>query len=211
MRGAQPPDYPETRSGERRGDRACSARIISNSSSSSSVTYKATAAQGSEFNKIIQKGDAIVDVGFGKRSCLFCQGFPGDQNLPLGTFKGKAVSQDSHCGRTQQAYRGDVDNELLQSSIRRCIFHIINRNTMQTAGNQIRTIQYFILSMWLDSHPSGIRPVLLWGHDGIRFALTSKRTWNVPDDKLDQCITLRSDNIRSQQRVCVRLAPATSL
>lgn len=39
-------------------------RIISNSEQRF-ISYKAIAAKASEFNKIIQKGTAIVDVGFG--------------------------------------------------------------------------------------------------------------------------------------------------
>ena len=39
-------------------------RIISNSEQRF-ISYKAIAAKAAEFNKIIQKGTAIVDVGFG--------------------------------------------------------------------------------------------------------------------------------------------------
>ena len=46
-------------------------RIISNSVAAF-ISYKAIAAKAGEFNKIIQKGTAIVDVGFRQRqlSCL---------------------------------------------------------------------------------------------------------------------------------------------
>lgn len=63
-------------------------RIISNSEQRF-ISYKAIAAKGSEFNKIIQKGTAIVDVGFGSAQLSL---FDKDtlvttQNLPLGTLR----------------------------------------------------------------------------------------------------------------------------
>ena len=63
-------------------------RIISNSEQRF-ISYKAIAAKAAEFNKIIQKGTAIVDVGFGSAqlSLFDKDSLVTTQNLPLGTLR----------------------------------------------------------------------------------------------------------------------------
>ena len=81
--GAQPPDYPGPDPGE---DRAYGAHY--SNSEQRFISYKAIAAKAAEFNKIIQKGTAIVDVGFGSAqlSLFDKDSLVTTQNLPLGTF-----------------------------------------------------------------------------------------------------------------------------
>lgn len=63
-------------------------RIISNSEQRF-ISYKAIAAKAGEFNKIIQKGTAIIDVGFGSAqlSLFDKDALVTTQNLPLGTLR----------------------------------------------------------------------------------------------------------------------------
>lgn len=63
-------------------------RTISNSEQRF-ISYKAIAAKAAEFNKIIQKGTAIIDVGFGSAqlSLFDKDALVSTQNLPLGTLR----------------------------------------------------------------------------------------------------------------------------
>lgn len=72
-----------TRSGCRTG---LEVHIISNSEQRF-ISYKAVASKGGEFNQIIQKGTAIVDVGFGSAqiSLFDKDSLVATQNLPLGS------------------------------------------------------------------------------------------------------------------------------
>ena len=91
-------------------------RIISNSEQRF-ISYKAVAAKTGEFNRIIQKGTAIVDVGFGSAQISL---FDKDtlvttQSLPLGTLRIRSqlakipASVRSHCLHIEEL----VDNELI--------------------------------------------------------------------------------------------------
>lgn len=91
-------------------------RIISNSEQRF-ISYKAIALKGAEFNKIIQKGTAIVDVGFGSAqlSLFDKDALVTTQNLPLGTLQMRSLL--SKIPATVKDYREQiqeiVDNELL--------------------------------------------------------------------------------------------------
>ena len=63
-------------------------RIISNSEQRF-ISYKAIASKEAEFHKIIQKGTAIVDVGFGSAqlSLFDKETLVTTQNLPLGVLR----------------------------------------------------------------------------------------------------------------------------
>lgn len=91
-------------------------RIISNSEQRF-ISYKAIALKTGEFNRIIQKGTAIVDVGFGSAQISL---FDKDtlvttQSLPLGTLRISSqlaripASVKDHCLHIEEI----VDNELL--------------------------------------------------------------------------------------------------
>ena len=91
-------------------------RIISNSEQRF-ISYKAIALKAAEFNKIIQKGTAIVDVGFGSAqlSLFDKDALVTTQNLPLGTLQMRSLL--SKMPATVKDYREQiqeiVDNELL--------------------------------------------------------------------------------------------------
>lgn len=90
-------------------------RIISNSEQRF-ISYKAIAMKATEFNKIIQKGTAIVDVGFGSAqlSLFDKDALVTTQNLPLGTLQIRSLL--SKIPATVRDYREQiqevVDNEL---------------------------------------------------------------------------------------------------
>lgn len=90
-------------------------RIISNSEQRF-ISYKALASKAAEFNKIIQKGTAIVDVGFGSAqlSLFDKDALVTTQNLPLGTLRIRGIlsripaSVPDHKEQIEEI----VDNEL---------------------------------------------------------------------------------------------------
>ncbi len=90
-------------------------RIISNSEQRF-ISYKAIAAKAVEFNKIIQKGTAIIDVGFGSAqlSLFDKDALVTTQNLPLGTLRIRSLL--SRIPATVRDHREQieeiVDNEL---------------------------------------------------------------------------------------------------
>ncbi len=92
-----------------------SVRIISNSEQRF-ISYKAVAAKAVEFNNIIQKGTAIVDVGFGsvQLSLFDKDSLVATQNLPLGTLRIRSLL--TNVPGTVQEQKGRieeiVDNEL---------------------------------------------------------------------------------------------------
>lgn len=92
-----------------------SVHIISNSEQRF-ISYKAIAAMAGEFNKVIQKGTAIVDVGFGSAqlSLFDKDSLVTTQNLPLGALRvrsllsGIPASVSGHREQIEEI----VDNEL---------------------------------------------------------------------------------------------------
>lgn len=129
-------------------------RIISNSEQRF-ISYKAIAAKAGEFNKIIQKGTAIVDVGFGSAqlSLFDKDALVTTQNLPLGTLRVRGLlanipaSVDEHREQIEEI----VDNELFTFrkmylkdreisnliGIGENILYIINRMDMKAYGDKI--------------------------------------------------------------------------
>lgn len=91
-------------------------KIISNSEQRF-ISYKAIASKDQEFHKIIQKGTAIVDVGFGSMQVsLFDQdSLVSTQNMPLGVLRlWQGMNQIPTSAKQQQNIIGElVDNELL--------------------------------------------------------------------------------------------------
>ena len=81
--------------------------IISNSEQRF-ISYKAVASKGGEFNQIIQKGTAIVDVGFGSAqiSLFDKDSLVATQNLPLGSLRlrSQLAKNTCQCGRPQTSY-----------------------------------------------------------------------------------------------------------
>ena len=90
-------------------------RIISNSEQRF-ISYKAIAAKAGEFNKIIQKGTAIVDVGFGSAqlSLFDKDSLVTTQNLPLGTLRvrGLLANIPATVAEHREHIEEIVDNEL---------------------------------------------------------------------------------------------------
>lgn len=90
-------------------------RIISNSEQRF-ISYKAIASKAAEFEKIIQKGTAIVDVGFGSAqlSLFDKDALVTTQNLPLGTMRIRSML--SKIPSTVRGHKEQieevVDNEL---------------------------------------------------------------------------------------------------
>lgn len=90
-------------------------RVISNSEQRF-ISYKAIAVQAGEFNRIIQKGTAIVDVGFGSTqlSLFDKESLVTTQNLPLGTLRVRGLLEripatvEEHLQHIEEI----VDNEL---------------------------------------------------------------------------------------------------
>ncbi len=91
-------------------------RVLSNSEQRF-LGYKSIAAKDAEFQKTIQKGTAIVDVGFGSiQVSLFDKdALVSTQNLPLGLLQlRRALSHASvSTGLEQELVRELVDNELV--------------------------------------------------------------------------------------------------
>lgn len=89
--------------------------IISNSEQRF-ISYKAIAAMAGEFNKVIQKGTAIVDVGFGSAqlSLFDKDALVTTQNLPLGALRvrGLLAGIPSTVGEHREQIEEIVDNEL---------------------------------------------------------------------------------------------------
>lgn len=90
-------------------------RIISNSEQRF-ISYKALASKTGEFNKIIQKGTAIVDVGFGSAqlSLFDKDSLVTTQNLPLGTLRirGLLAGIPATISEHREHIEEVVDNEL---------------------------------------------------------------------------------------------------
>ncbi len=90
-------------------------RILSNSEQRL-LTYKAVAMKETEFQKIIQKGTAIVDVSFGSMqiSLFDKDSLVSTQNLPLGVIRiGEILSKIPAAGWTQKSVVEEiVDKEL---------------------------------------------------------------------------------------------------
>lgn len=89
--------------------------IISNSEQRF-ISYKAIAAMAGEFNKVIQKGTAIVDVGFGSTqlSLFDKDALVTTQNLPLGALRvrGLLAGIPATVGEHREQIEEIVDNEL---------------------------------------------------------------------------------------------------
>ena len=129
-------------------------RIISNSEQRF-ISYKAIAAKAGEFNKIIQKGTAIVDVGFGSAQLsLFDKGsLVTTQNLPLGTLRvrGLLANIPATVAEHREHIEEIVDNELFTFrkmylkdreinnliGIGENILYIINRMDLKAYGDRI--------------------------------------------------------------------------
>ena len=127
-------------------------RIISNSEQRF-ISYKAIAAKAAEFNKIIQKGTAIVDVGFGSAqlSLFDKDSLVTTQNLPLGTLRvrGLLARIPATVEEHKQHIEEIVDNELFTFrkmylkdreitnliGIGENILYIINRLDLNTYGD----------------------------------------------------------------------------
>lgn len=90
-------------------------RIISNSEQRF-LSYKAIAVQDDEFDKNIQKGTAIVDVGFGSMQIsMFDKNLLiSTENLPLGVLRIYSILQDVNTtvDRTRELIEEMVDSEL---------------------------------------------------------------------------------------------------
>lgn len=91
-------------------------RIISNSEQRF-ISYKAIASKDAEFQKIIQKGTGIVDVGFGSMqvSLFDKDALVSTQNLPLGVLRIRELLAHEHLSREveQILVTEMVDNELV--------------------------------------------------------------------------------------------------
>ncbi len=91
-------------------------RVISNSEQRF-ISYKAVASRDAEFQKTIQKGTAIVDVGFGgmQISLFDKDALVSTQNLPLGILQLRRalVHASVSTKLEQQLVRELVDNELV--------------------------------------------------------------------------------------------------
>lgn len=91
-------------------------KVISNSEQRF-ISYKAIAAKDAEFQKIIQKGTAIVDVGFGSMqvSLFDKDALVSTQNLPLGVLRlRELLSHVKADTETEQSLVTElVDNELV--------------------------------------------------------------------------------------------------
>lgn len=129
-------------------------RIISNSEQRF-ISYKAIAAKAAEFNKIIQKGTAIVDVGFGSAqlSLFDKDSLVTTQNLPLGTLRvrGLLARIPATVEEHKQHIEEIVDNELFTFrkmylkdreitnliGIGENILYIINRLDLNTYGDKV--------------------------------------------------------------------------
>ena len=129
-------------------------RIISNSEQRF-ISYKAIAAKASEFNKIIQKGTAIVDVGFGSAqlSLFDKDSLVTTQNLPLGTLRvrGLLANIPATVAEHREHIEEIVDNELFTFrkmylkdreinnliGIGENILYIINRMDLKAYGDRI--------------------------------------------------------------------------
>lgn len=90
-------------------------RIISNSEQRF-ISYKAIASKDTEFNKIIQRGTAIVDVGFGSMqiSLFDKDALVTTQNLMLGVLRIREMLAhfQTNAGNTNMLIEEMVDNEL---------------------------------------------------------------------------------------------------
>ena len=129
-------------------------RIISNSEQRF-ISYKAIAAKAAEFNKIIQKGTAIVDVGFGSAqlSLFDKDSLVTTQNLPLGTLRvrGLLANIPATVAEHREHIEEIVDNELFTFrkmylkdreinnliGIGENILYIINRMDLKAYGDRI--------------------------------------------------------------------------
>ncbi|MDO5408405.1 MAG: exopolyphosphatase [Eubacteriales bacterium] len=91
-------------------------RVISNSEQRF-ISYKAIAAKDAEFQKTIQKGTAIVDVGFGSMqvSLFDRDALVSTQNLPLGVLRLREILAHEHLTKEveQLLLTEMVDNELV--------------------------------------------------------------------------------------------------
>lgn len=91
-------------------------RVISNSEQRF-ISYKAIAAKDAEFQKTIQKGTAIVDVGFGSMqvSLFDRDALVSTQNLPLGVLRLREVLAHEHLTKEVEELllTEMVDNELV--------------------------------------------------------------------------------------------------
>ncbi|MGP8309540.1 exopolyphosphatase [Enterocloster aldenensis] len=132
-------------------------RIISNSEQRF-ISYKAIAAKAGEFNKIIQKGTAIVDVGFGSAqlSLFDKDSLVTTQNLPLGTLRvrGLLANIPATVAEHREHIEEIVDNELFTFrkmylkdreinnliGIGENILYIINRMDLKAYGDRIDAV-----------------------------------------------------------------------
>jgi len=91
-------------------------KVISNSEQRF-ISYKAMAAKDAEFQKTIQKGTSIVDVGFGSmQASLFDKdALVSTQNLPLGVLRLQETLRKARAATPveQALVRELVDNELV--------------------------------------------------------------------------------------------------
>ncbi len=91
-------------------------RILSNSEQRF-ISYKAIACKDAEFQKVIQKGTAILDVGNGSTqiSLFDKDSLVSTQNLPLGTFRLLEIidNMKTTADKEQRLIQEIVDNELV--------------------------------------------------------------------------------------------------
>ena len=118
-------------------------RVISNSEQRF-ISYKAVALKDAEFQKTIQKGTAIVDVGFGSvQISLFDKdALVSTQNMPLGVLKLRAalsqVSASTHL--EQELVRELVDNVLV--TFRKMYLKDRNIRNLIAVGDPILNLYY---------------------------------------------------------------------
>lgn len=118
-------------------------RVISNSEHRF-ISYKAIASKDAEFQKIIQKGTAIADVGFGSlQISLFDKdSLVSTQNLPLGVLRLREML--AHVRATARVQQGLVeelvDNELI--TFRKMYLKDREISNLIGIGESILTIYY---------------------------------------------------------------------
>lgn len=118
-------------------------KIISNSEQRF-ISYKAIAAKDDEFQKIIQQGTAIVDVGYGSMQIsLFDKDtLVSTQNLPLGVLRlREMLSHIQVTGRDRRELTAEmVDNELI--IFRKMYLKDRQIGNLIGIGDSIRTLVY---------------------------------------------------------------------
>lgn len=118
-------------------------RVISNSEQRL-ISYKAIASKDAEFQKIIQKGTAIVDVGFGSTqlSLFDKDALISTQNMPLGVLRLRELVRMVRASNEveQELVKELVDNELV--TFRKMYLKDREIKNLIGIGDSILTIYY---------------------------------------------------------------------